>query len=215
MQYDASKDAIKNFCAAKKYTEIKQGDESKNVEEDAFSITYAKDCQGSGSYTVTEELCVKYLEQTINDCDKETPMYKHGGTVTDTDNCAAFSFHPTGRDIFACYPDNKNAGYIGGSHVSVSPEMAQDAISQFCDRKGNGQTYTLDPNNIASSDDFKQDTCTESGMASCGYYYKDDGTRTDGPEDGSIFIRLSAEFSNPNNVFTCSPNVEYEIQGDR
>lgn len=213
--YDAAKEAIKSFCAAKKGTELKQGDDSKNVKEDAFSITYASDCQGSGSYTVSEDLCVKYLEQTINDCDKETPMYKHGGSVTDTDNCAAFGFNPDGADTFACYPDNKNAGYIGGNHVSVSSDMAQDAIGQFCDRKGNGQTYTLDPNKIPSSDSFIGDTCKESGMASCGYYYKDDGSRATGPSDGSIFVRLSAEFSNPNNVFSCSPNVEYEIQGDR
>ena len=143
-------------------------------------------------------------------------MYKHGGTVTDQDNCGAFSYHPTASDVFACYPQNKDAGYItGGTHVQVSPEMAKDAISQFCDRDGDGQAYTLDPSNIPKAGDFSGDSCTEKGMASCGYYYNDDGSRATGDSVGNIFVRLSAEFSNPGNTYTCGSNVEYEIHGDR
>ncbi|KAM0713457.1 hypothetical protein Q7P37_010419 [Cladosporium fusiforme] len=193
-----------------------EGDESKNIKETVFSITYASDCKASGRYTVDEETCVKYLMETIDNCDMDTTMYKHGGTVTDTDNCAAFSFHPNGEDTFACYPKNKDAGYsTGGTHVAVTPKMAQDAIDQFCDREGDGQTYTLDPDNIPNSSEFTGDTCTESGMASCGYYYDSNGDRVSGDSVGNVFIRMSAQYMNPNDAYTCGSNIEYAIQGER
>jgi hypothetical protein len=179
-------------------------------------MTYASDCKGSGSYTVSEDLCVKYLSETIENCDTDTTMYKHGGTVADQDGCATFTFHPTGTDVFACYPKNKDAGYFNeGTHVTISPVMAKDAIEQFCDRKGDGQTSTLDPNNIPNSGDFMADTSTQAGMASCSYYYEDNGDRAIGDNVGNILIRLSAEYMNPANAFTCGPNVGYDISGDR
>jgi hypothetical protein len=143
-------------------------------------------------------------------------MYKHGGTVADQDGCATFTFHPTGTDVFACYPKNKDAGYFNeGTHVTISPVMAKDAIEQFCDRKGDGQTSTLDPNNIPNSGDFMADTSTQAGMASCSYYYEDNGDRAIGDNVGNILIRLSAEYMNPANAFTCGPNDGYDISGDR
>lgn len=152
----------------------------------------------------------------LDGCDTDTTMYKHGGTVTDTDGCAAFNFHPTASDTFACYPKNQDAGYItGGTHTEISPEMASDAIEQFCDRKGDGQTYKLDPNNIPDSGDFTDDACAQAGMASCGYYYDDNGDRATGDSVGKVFVRLSAAYMNPNNAYTCGPNAEYEIRGDR
>jgi hypothetical protein len=213
---DAANDAVKNFCKAHDGSILTQGDESKDVKETTFSITYATDCKGSGSYTVPEDLCVKYVSETIDDCDTDMTMYKHGGTVTDQDGCAAFTFHPTGADTFACYPKNKDIGYISeGTHVTISPTMAKDAIEQFCDRKGDGHTSTLDPDNIPDSGDFTADTCTQAGMASCGYYYEDNGNRATGDSVGNIFIRLSAEYMNPANAFTCGTNVGYDISGDR
>jgi hypothetical protein len=195
---------------------LKEGDAGADIKETTFSITYSSDCKGSGSYTVSKDTCTKYLLETIDGCDTDTTMYKHGGTVTDMDGCAAFTFHPTGTDTFACYPKNKDAGYISeGTHAKISPEMAQDAIEQFCDRKGDGQTHTLDPNNIPNSNDFTGDTCTKAGMASCGYYYQSNGDRATGDSVGNIFIRLSAEYMNPNNAYTCGPNIEYDIGGDR
>jgi hypothetical protein len=213
---DAANDAVKNFCGAQGGTVLEQGDESTNVEEATFSITYASDCKGSGSYTVSEDTCIKYLTETIDGCDTDTTMYKHGGTVTDQDGCAAFTFHPTGADAFACYPKNKDANYIsGGKHAPISPEMAHDAIEQFCDRKSDGQTYTLDPDNVPNTDDFTADTCTQAGMAACAYYYDDNGDRATGDSIGNVVVRLSAQYMNPGNLLTCRPMVRYDIQGDR
>jgi hypothetical protein len=213
---DAANDAVKNFCGAQGGSVLEQGDESTNIEEATFSITYASDCKGSGSYTVSEDTCVKYLTETIDGCDTDTTMYKHGGTVTDQDGCAAFTFHPTGADAFACYPKNKDANYIsGGRHAPISPEMAHDAIEQFCDRQGDGQTYTLDPDNVPNTDDFTADTCTQAGMAACAYYYDDNGDRATGDSIGNVVVRLSAQYMNPGNLLTCRPMVKYDIQGDR
>jgi hypothetical protein len=92
---DAANYAVKNFCGAQDGTVLTRGDETTNIKETAFSITYASDCKGSGSYTVSEDTCVKYLTETIDGCDTDTTMYEHGGTVTDRDSRAAFSFHPT------------------------------------------------------------------------------------------------------------------------
>lgn len=212
---DAGIAAVENFCRARGGSVLKQGDESTNIKETTFSISYASDCTGSGSYTVAEDTCVKYLTEAIDNCDTDTTMYKHGGTVTDQDNCAAFTFHPTGADTFACYPQNKDAGYIGGgTHVPISPEMARDAIEQFCDRKGDGQTYTLDPNHIQDGD-FTADTCTQAGLAKCGYFYDGNGDRATDGSIGSLVVQMSAQYMNPNNLYTCGPNVEYEIKGDR
>jgi hypothetical protein len=213
---DAANAAVKDFCKAQGGSVLTQGDESTNIKENTLSITYASDCKGSGSYTVSEDTCVKYLTETIDGCDTDTTMYKHGGTVTDQDSCVAFTFEPTGADSFACYPKNKDAKYISqGRHATISPEMAHDAVEQFCDRKGDGQTYTLDPDNIPSSGDFTADTCTQAGMAACAYYYEDNGDRATGDSIGSVVVRMSAQYMNPANSLTCGPNVQYDIQGDR
>jgi hypothetical protein len=213
---DAANYAVKNFCGAQDGTVLTRGDETTNIKETAFSITYASDCKGSGSYTVSEDTCVKYLTETIDGCDTDTTMYKHGGTVTDRDSCAAFSFHPIGADSFLCYPKNKDANYIGGGrHVAISPEMAYDAIEQFCDRKGDGQTYTLDPDNIPDASAFTADTCTQAGFADCAYYYENNGDRATADSIGNMVVRLSAQYMNPGDQLTCGPNVEYEVQGDR
>lgn len=212
---DGALDAINNFCIAHDGASLVSGDTSTELNEVNFSATYASDCAGSGTYTIAKDTCIAYLSETVDGCDTGSTAYKHGGTVTDTDNCGAFTFHPAYSDVMACYPQNQDAGYISGTHISISPDMAQDAINQFCDRSGDGQTFTLDPNNIPSSSDFVQDTCTTPGYASCGYFYHTDGSRTTGGDIGDISIRLSAEYSNPNNAFSCSPNVMYDVQGQR
>lgn len=210
---DAALDSINNFCTAQDGKILDQNDQSTYITESAFSATYTSDCTGNGTYTVIKDTCVSYLTEALDSCDTETTMYKHGGTVTDTDNCGAFAFHPDGYDVFSCYPQNQDAGYISGTHAQITPAMAQDAIGQFCDREGNGQTYTLDPNNIPTG--FSADTCTQSGMAQCGYYYNSDGSRASSGSVGDIFIRMSAQFENPGNTYTCPVNQEYAIHGER
>ena len=93
--------------------------------------------------------------------------------------------------------------------------MAIDAINAFCDRSGDGQTYTLDPN-VQPPEGFTQDSCTSEGMAACGYFYKNDGTRvTEDGEVGDLLIRMEASHFNPNDALECNPAQVYEIHGDR
>lgn len=210
---EAAINSINEFCTTRDGKVLKQDDDSSNIIESGFSAKYSKDCKGSGTYTISKDLCVSYLTRALDSCDTGTTMYKHGGTVTDVDNCGAFSFHPFGYDVFVCYPANKDSGFISGTHVQVTPKMAQDAISQFCDRNGDDQKFTLDPNNIPT--DFSADTCTQARMAECGYYYNNDGSRAQDSSVGNIFIRMQAKFVDPADKYTCSVKQEYEIHGDR
>ena len=212
---DAAVDAINEFCTARDGESLKQGDSSTDISELTFSATYASTCKGSGTYTISKDTCIQYLVQALDSCDTNTVMYKHGGTVTDIDNCGSFTLHPAGYDVMACYPQNKNAGYISGTHVSITPKMAQDAISQFCERSGDGQEYTLDPSNIPSPNSFVKDTCTTQGWAECGYYYNDDGSRAASGSVGNVYVRMSAAYMNPNDQYNCSAKALYEIHGDR
>lgn len=121
---DSAIAAVKDFCRAQGSSVLKQGDESTDIKENPFSIKYASDCKGSGSYTISEDTCVKYLTEIIDSYNTDTTMYKHGGTVTDQYGCVAFAFQPTGVDSFACYPTNKDANYITqGRHAAISPEI--------------------------------------------------------------------------------------------
>jgi hypothetical protein len=63
--------------------------------------------------------------------------------------------------------------------------------------------------------DFTADTCTQAGLAKCGYFYNGNGDRATDGSIGSLVVRMSAQYMNPNNLYTCGPNVEYEIKGDR
>ncbi|KAI1373269.1 hypothetical protein F4677DRAFT_225983 [Hypoxylon crocopeplum] len=216
MYRDAAQAAIENFCKAQDGKVVKQKDEATFIKETTFSISYAETCGGSGSYTVKQDLCVKYLTQTLDGCDTDTMVYKHGGGLQDMDNCGLFEFHPTGYDRVSCYPDNAEKGYItGGEHVAVTKDVAQDAIGAFCDRSGGGQQYTLDPAVKPDPGAFVQDTCKQKGMASCGYFYRNDGTRMSGSGIGDIFLRISAAQLNAANALQCSAPQVYEIHGDR
>ncbi|KAL9621477.1 MAG: hypothetical protein Q9160_004120 [Pyrenula sp. 1 TL-2023] len=213
---DSALESIRNFCGAQKDKTLKQKDESSYIKETVFSATYSDQCQGSGEYKIDQELCEKYLTQMVDGCDTDSTMYKHGGTVTNTDNCGSFSFNPKGFDSFDCYPSNKDHGYItAGTHKQVTPDVANDAINAFCDRSGDGQTYTLDPSVTPDSSGFVQDTCKEAGSASCGYFYTNDGKRV--TEDGNIGdfnIRMNAAFMEPEG-FPCGARQKYDIHGDR
>lgn len=214
MYRDGAQQAIQNFCAAQDGKVVKQKDESTFIKETTFSISYAEPCGGSGSYTLKQDLCVKYLNQVLDGCDTDTIVYKHGGGLQDMDNCGLFEFHPTGYDLMSCYPDNAEKGYItGGEHVAVTKDMAQDAINTFCDRSGDGEQYILDPA-VKPANGFIQNTCKEKGLASCGYFYSNDGTRQ-GEGGGDIFLRISAAHFNPANALQCSPDQVYEVHGDR
>ncbi|KAI0517994.1 hypothetical protein F5B22DRAFT_601350 [Xylaria bambusicola] len=212
---DAALDAIGNFCKAQDGKVVKEGDEGSFIEETTFSIRYTDSCMGSGSYTVKHDYCVKYLTQALDSCDTDTIVYKHGGILKDTDNCGFFELHPKGYDKVACYPENKEKGYITDTreHLTVTQEMAQDAINTFCDRSGNGQQYTLYPDFQPSG--FVQDTCKEKGYAACNYSYRKDGKRTTRGDTGDVVIRLEAFHSNFGNQLTCGPNQVYEIHGER
>ncbi|OQO02809.1 hypothetical protein B0A48_11092 [Cryoendolithus antarcticus] len=211
---DAALDAVNNFCTAHDGAELKQNDPSTDIKESAFSATYLSGCTGSGTYKIFKDTCVKYLTQTIDGCDVDTTMYKHGGSLTELDNCGSFEFHPVSNDEFFCYPKNKDGGLItGGKGVAISPEIAKDAIAQFCDRDSKDQTYTLDPKNIPDPNDFSGDSCTKKGAASCGYYYSNDGKRAEGNNVENLFIRIEAKYDNLGR--NCAPNAEYAIHGER
>ncbi|KAF2759134.1 hypothetical protein EJ05DRAFT_475364 [Pseudovirgaria hyperparasitica] len=219
MYRDAAIDAINNFCTAQDGHVLKAKDDGSYIKESAFTASYSDKCTGSGSYTIEKDLCVKYLSETVDNCDTGSVNYKHGGITTDTDNCGAFEFHPNGVDVFSCYPDNKDKGFISqGEHIAISPEMAEDVISQFCDRSGDGQSYTLDPDKIPASNAFIQDTCAQDGMAACAYYYTNDGKRvTDKGSLGDLVVRAEAayqDFGTPQN-WGCGARQKYEIHGDR
>lgn len=144
-------------------------------------------------------------------------MYKHGGTATDTNNCGSLEFHPTSFDVFACYPDNKDKGYVPNS-APVPLDAARDAIKQFCNRKGKDQTYTLDPE-VSSSDgvthDFIQNTCTEEGFAACTYGYTNDGKRVKKKgESGDFGVGIKVHYFHMKDL-DCRLMQEYEIQGAR
>ncbi|KAF4550009.1 Hypothetical protein D9617_19g103140 [Elsinoe fawcettii] len=140
-------------------------------------------------------------------------MYKHGGTVKDIMSCAAFTIDPNGFDQFLCYPENTKQGFAVDRGVGVTPQIAEDAINQFCNRQGGGNKYTLDPAKIPDVTKFVGDTCTEDGYADCTYYYNKDGTRvTTAGEIGDLRLILKAAyFDNP----ACAARQVYEIQGER
>ncbi|KAK2767034.1 hypothetical protein FQN54_006352 [Arachnomyces sp. PD_36] len=209
---DAAVEAIDQFCYAQNGKVLKQGDEGSYIQETTISAVYADDCTGDGEYTISEDTCKKYLTMALDECDTDTTIYKHGGTVV-SDTCGSFTLHPKGYERVACYPDNEKSGYItGGTHVQVTPAMAEDAINKFCDRDGDGQQYTIDPD-VPPSGGFVQDSCTSEGEAYCGYFYYNDGTNADG--DGEIFIRMSAAFVGPSDDWSCATQQKYEIHGDR
>lgn len=216
MYRDSAMEAIENFCGAQDGKTVEKGNDDSFISETAFSVTYADECGGSGEYTIEKDLCVEYLSRTVDDCDTNTKVYKHGGGIKDVDNCGLFEFHPKHYDLLMCYPENKDKGYItAGEHAVITKSMAEDAISAFCDRSGDGQQYTLDPDNRPDTGSFVQDTCKEEGWASCGYFYNNDGSRVDGDGTGDILIRLEASHFNPNDAFTCDADKKYEIHGDR
>lgn len=217
MYRDAALEAIVNFCEAQDGKTVIKGNDDSSIKETAFTVSYASTCQGSGTYKLDQDLCKKYLMQTLDGCDTDSRVYKHGGILTDTDNCGTFEFHPQGFDTFACYPDNKDRGYISeGRHITISPAIAEDAINQFCDRAGNDQTFTLDPANNVDPTTFSGDTCKGAGLASCGYFYSNDGQRvTETGSTGDISIRMNARYFDPGNGFACSPSQVYDISGDR
>ncbi|KAI1127400.1 hypothetical protein F5Y10DRAFT_242970 [Nemania abortiva] len=213
---DAALDAIENFCKAQDGKVVSKGDEASFIQETTFSVSYADPCGGSGSYTVRHDYCVKYLTLALDSCDTDTIVYKHGGSVEDTDNCGLFELHPKSFDQVACYPENKDKNYIPDTreHLTVTQEMAQDAINTFCDRSGDGQQYTLDPN-YTRNGGFIQDVCKEKGYAECNYSYRNDGTRTTGGDLGDVVIRLEALHYDFGDLFTCSAPQVYEIHGER
>ncbi|EEP80521.1 predicted protein [Uncinocarpus reesii 1704] len=202
---DAALDSIENFCKAQDGKVIKQKDEKTWIKETSFSVTYSDKCKGSGEYKIKKDYCRKYLQRTVNDCDTHTRVYKHGGTVTDTDNCGSFTFHPTGYDVFFCYPHNKDGGLITqGTHAIVSLDIVKDAINAFCNREGDGQTYTISPD-IKPNKGFIQDTCKEKGYASCGYFYTKDGKRvTKKGEVGDLVLRMEASYHEQKEI-KCGP----------
>ncbi|KAK8076730.1 hypothetical protein PG994_004002 [Apiospora phragmitis] len=214
---DAALDAIQNFCTAQDGKVVKKDDEGSFIKESAFTFSYAKQCVGSGSYTLKKDLCVKYLMKTVDECDTNTVDFKHGGSLQDMDNCGLFEFRPRRYASIMCYPEAKEKGYMSDrTHVTVTKDMAKDAINAFCDRSGNGQQYTLDPANPPGSGKFVQDTCQEKGLAACGYFYRKDGQRVEsGSGDADILIRLSARHWNIQDQMTCGPSRVYEIHGDR
>lgn len=214
MYRDAAMSAITNFCSSVDGKSVKQGDASTNINSGPFSVTYADQCEGSGTYKITKDYCNTYLAATVDNCDTDTTMFKHGGILTDTDNCGQFKFSPTGFDIDACYPANSQDGYITGDHVQVTHAMAADAIQQFCSRTG--QQTTLDPNNIPSESGGTQNTCTTAGMAECGYFYNKDGSRvTKQGSIGDISIRARAVYFDPGAQYTCQARQKYDISGAR
>ncbi|KAF3020992.1 hypothetical protein E8E14_010084 [Neopestalotiopsis sp. 37M] len=217
LQRDSALAAIDNFCTAHDGKTVKKGDQASFIDEATFSISYADPCGGSGSYTVTKDLCVKYLSKTLDECDTNTQAYKHGGTVEDTDNCGLFAFHPTNYSVLMCFDEAVDKGYLQNTnHATVTKDIALDAINAFCDRSGDGQQYTLDPSIQVDSGSFIQDTCKEKGLASCGYFYNNDGTRvTKEGSLGDLSVRIAAKYWNPNNAMQCSPSQIYEIHGDR
>ncbi|WEW59871.1 hypothetical protein PRK78_005352 [Emydomyces testavorans] len=212
---DAALDSIKDFCKTNNGKIIKQNDQKTWIKENSLSVTYAANCRGSGEYKITESFCNEYLQQVVDNCDTDTRAYKHGGNVTDVDNCGAFAFNPTGFDTFDCYPKNKEHGFITqGTHTTISPAVAQDAINAFCDREGDGQTYTLDPA-VTPNSGFVQDTCKEKGLASCAYFYTKDGKRVTKSGDlGDFVVRMSAMYLEQGHL-KCGSRQKYEIHGDR
>ncbi|KAJ3560710.1 hypothetical protein NPX13_g9209 [Xylaria arbuscula] len=213
---DAALDAIENFCKAQDGKVVNEGDQASFIQENIFSISYADSCGGSGSYTVKHDICVKYLNTALDSCDTDTIVYKHGGTVQDTDNCGLFELHPKGFDLVACYPENEEKNYIPNTreHLTVTQEMAQDAVNTFCDRSGDGQQYTLDPN-YARNTGFIQDVCKEKGYAECNYLYRNDGTMVTGNESADVVIRFEVLHYDFGDQFACSTPQVYEIHGDR
>ncbi|KAH8590601.1 hypothetical protein B0O99DRAFT_721284 [Bisporella sp. PMI_857] len=222
--YDYEDSAIQrtdDFCKSISGKKIKQGDKStwivaKNPETDFFSVEATSNCRGPADYKIDKDTCKKYFAQTINGCDTNTRTFKHGGILTDKINCIQFKFAPKSYDTPDCYPKNKDHGYITqGTHRAIKHDMAMDAIKQFCDRSGDGQQYTLDPSKTPSDNTFSQDTCKAKGQASCGYYYKNDGSReTKAGSLGDISIRMRASYFEPSGS-KCQPKQKYEIHGER
>ncbi|KAI0967870.1 hypothetical protein F4678DRAFT_482890 [Xylaria arbuscula] len=142
---DSGLDTIHNFCKTEDGKVVKQQDKTSFIKETTFSVSYVDDCDGDGSYTVNYDLRVKYLTQTFDGCDTDTVLYKHDGSMKDSDNWL-FELHPTWFDSVLCYPENIQKNYITDvNHATVTQGMAQDAMNVFCDRSGDGQQYTLDP----------------------------------------------------------------------
>lgn len=215
MYRDVAKEAIENFCEAQDGHVLEKDNDDTFISEDAFSLSYGEHCGGDGSYTVKKDTCIEYLTRTLDECDTDTEVYKHGGTIEDMDDCGLFEFHPTYWDLLMCYPENEEKGYIlPGDHAVVTKEMAEDAINSFCDREGGDEQYTLDPDVPPNHGDFIENTCEQEGWASCGYFYTSDGERV-GKGEGDVLIRIEAMHFNPNDAFDCPADQVYEIQGDR
>ncbi|KAF2227299.1 hypothetical protein BDZ85DRAFT_1732 [Elsinoe ampelina] len=115
--------AIENFCSAQDGKAVQQSDSATHIKETLFSISFAENCQSrtGGSFTVRKNDCVKWLTESLDSCDTDTIMYKHGGTVKDIMSCATISMHPTGFDQFLCYPENTQHGFAVDRGISVSP----------------------------------------------------------------------------------------------
>jgi len=56
-----------------------------------------------GKFLETQAACKRFLTQSINDCNKDKPTFKAGGTVID--QCATYSLTPTSREGLICASD--------------------------------------------------------------------------------------------------------------
>ncbi|PGH10715.1 hypothetical protein AJ79_05306 [Helicocarpus griseus UAMH5409] len=208
---DAAIEMVDNFCAAQDGRVIKAKDKSSFIRETSFTVQYEENCSGPDEYKITKDLCRQYLTRTIDGCHTNSVLYKKGGTLTDEDDCISFIFHPKGYDAFSCNKDNGIAQ--SKRHAAISPAIAEHAMNKFCDRKGDGQTYTLDPNVAPNLTGFTQNICKEPGMASCSYFYKYSGEEVElGQSDFSL--SLSASYDEPGG-YQCGQRFKYEIQGER
>lgn len=201
-----------DFCKANAKKEIKPDKGTwitpKDTRSDFFAIEWSDGCSGSGaSYVVDETRCNKYLGRITDECDTDTQEYKHGGKVTDVDNCGVFKMAPKNSEIPQCWPGNKDIS--PGAQIPIKRTIALDAINQFCDRSGQDST-TLDP--AISHPAFVQNSCTEKGMATCGSTYNADGTAN---KDGPLYIRFDVSFwGNDQPQVSCKKAQKYEIKGD-
>lgn len=200
------------FCKANAKKEIKRDKGTwitqKDTRSDFFTIEWSEGCSGSGgNYVVDETRCNKYLNRLTDECDTDTREYKHGGKVTDVDNCGVFTLAPKNSEISQCWPANKEIS--PGVQIPIKRTIALDAINRFCDRSGQDST-TIDPS--ISHTGFVPSSCTERGMASCGSSYNVDGTANN---DGPLYIRFDVSlWGNDQPKVSCKKAQKYEIKGD-
>lgn len=202
MMRDALVGAINNFCTAQNGKVIKP-DQTSWLQERTFTVRYRDNCRGAGSFTVEHDACVDYMMHIIDNCDTATTLYKHGGILGDIDSCEQYEVHPGYSAEIQCMRSQ--------NQPAITKAMARDAITQFCERSGGDQKYTLYPTKPPNQG-FSQDTCTTDGMASCGSGYQRDGSRAPNDKPGDLRIRLGASFRNDEG---CSPQKVYDIHGDR